>query len=40
MAATFAATLELTRSGRVELRQDGAFGQIYLRRPAQQSETP
>jgi segregation and condensation protein A len=40
MAATFAATLELTRSGRVELRQDGVFGQIYLRAPTQQSETP
>jgi segregation and condensation protein A len=40
LAATFAATLELTRSGRVELRQDGVFGPIYLRAPAQQSETP
>jgi segregation and condensation protein A len=40
LAATFAATLELTRSGRVELRQDGAFGPIYLRAPAQPSETP
>lgn len=31
VAATFAASLELVRSGQVELRQDGAFGQIYLR---------
>lgn len=31
IAATFAATLELARCGRVELRQDRAFGPIYLR---------
>ena len=31
LAATFAATLELARSGRVELRQDRAFGPLYLR---------
>jgi segregation and condensation protein A len=34
LAATFAATLELARSGRVELRQDRAFGPLYLRSPA------
>jgi segregation and condensation protein A len=36
LAATFAATLELARSGCIELRQDGPFGPIYLRsrRPA------
>jgi segregation and condensation protein A len=34
IAATFAATLELARSGRVELRQDRAFGPVYLRSPA------
>lgn len=34
LAATFAATLELTRAGRVELRQDRPFGPIYLRTPA------
>jgi segregation and condensation protein A len=34
LASTFAATLELTRTGRVELRQDRAFGPIYLRSPA------
>lgn len=31
VAATFAAALELARSGRIELRQDRAFGPIYLR---------
>jgi len=34
LAATLAATLELVRDGRVELRQDRAFGPIYLRSPA------
>ncbi len=34
LAATFAATLELTRAGRIELRQDRPFGPIYLRSPA------
>jgi segregation and condensation protein A len=34
LAATFAATLELARGGRVELRQDRVFGPIYLRSPA------
>lgn len=33
IAATFAATLELVRSGRLQLRQDFAFGPIYLRSP-------
>jgi len=32
LAATFAASLELVRSGRAQLRQDGTFGPIYLRR--------
>jgi segregation and condensation protein A len=31
VAATFAASLELVRSGRAELRQDGTFGPIYLK---------
>jgi segregation and condensation protein A len=31
LAATFAATLELAKAGRVELRQDRAFGPLYLR---------
>ena len=33
IAATFAASLELVRSGRLQLRQDSAFGPIYLRSP-------
>ncbi len=33
LASTFAATLELARAGRIELRQDRAFGPIYLRSP-------
>jgi segregation and condensation protein A len=31
VAATFAATLEMVRSGRAEMRQEGNFGTIYLR---------
>lgn len=34
LAATLAATLELARSGRIELRQDRAFAPIYLRSTA------
>jgi len=34
LAATFAATLELARTGRVELRQERAFGPLYLRSAA------
>ena len=34
LAATFAAALELARHGRFELRQDRAFGPLYLRSPA------
>jgi segregation and condensation protein A len=33
IAATFAATLELVRAGRLQLRQDTPFGPIYLRSP-------
>jgi segregation and condensation protein A len=32
VAAVFAASLEMVRSGRARLRQDGAFAPIYLRR--------
>lgn len=32
IASAFAATLELVREGRLELRQDGAFQPIYLRK--------
>ena len=31
LASTFAASLELARAGRIELRQDRPFGPIYLR---------
>ena len=31
VASAFAATLELVREGRLEIRQDGAFGAIYMR---------
>lgn len=31
VAATFAASLELVRAGKLELRQDSTFGPIYLR---------
>jgi segregation and condensation protein A len=31
VAATFAASLELVRSGKLQLRQDSAFGPIYVR---------
>lgn len=34
LASTFAATLELARSGHVELRQDRPFGPLYLRSPS------
>jgi segregation and condensation protein A len=39
VAATFAATLELVRSGKLQLRQDRVFGPIFLRSPPPQ-ETP
>jgi segregation and condensation protein A len=32
IAATFAASLELARNGSIELRQEGTFAPIYLRR--------
>jgi len=37
IAATFAASLELARSGHINLRQDGAFGPIFLRRKEDES---
>jgi segregation and condensation protein A len=33
VASTFAASLELVRSGKIQLRQEMAFGPIYLRSP-------
>ena len=38
LASTFAATLELARRGRIELRQDRTFGPIYLRSSASVGE--
>jgi segregation and condensation protein A len=38
VAATFAASLELVRAGKLQLRQDSLFGPIYLRSPP--IETP
>ena len=35
VASTFAASLELAKSGRLELRQSGAFGPIYIRSRAE-----
>jgi len=35
VAATLAASLELVRSGRLQLRQTSAFGPIYVRSPSQ-----
>ncbi|KJS18868.1 MAG: chromosome segregation protein ScpA [Hoeflea sp. BRH_c9] len=33
IASSFAASLEMVREGRLEIRQDGAFQPIYMRRP-------
>jgi segregation and condensation protein A len=38
LAATFAATLELARDGKIELRQESVFGQIYLRRSTRRED--
>ena len=40
LASTFAASLELTRAGQVELRQDLPFGPIFLRSPAVRPSEP
>jgi len=40
LAATFAATLELAKAGRVELRQDRVFGPLYLRSGRRAAATP
>jgi segregation and condensation protein A len=37
IAATFAASLELARAGKIQLRQDSAFGPIFLRSPPETS---
>ena len=38
IASTFAATLELVKNGELEVRQDGTFAPIYVRRRETQSE--
>jgi segregation and condensation protein A len=38
LSSTFAASLEMCREGKLQIRQDGAFGPIYLRPSGQ--ETP
>jgi segregation and condensation protein A len=40
LASTFAATLELVKNGELELRQDGNFAPIYLRRRETPIEEP
>lgn len=40
VSATFAASLEMTREGRAEIRQDGPFRPIYLRRGPEHAEEP
>jgi segregation and condensation protein A len=39
IASTFAATLEMVKNGELELRQDGTFAPIYLRRRTQSTDT-
>jgi segregation and condensation protein A len=38
LAATFAASLELARSGNIELRQESVFAPIYLRRTTRRDQ--
>jgi len=38
LASTFVASLELAKTGELEVRQDGAFGDIYLRPARRQGE--
>ncbi|MDD3370419.1 MAG: ScpA family protein [Alphaproteobacteria bacterium] len=40
IASTFAATLELAKSGEIELRQDGTYEPIYVRRREKTEEKP
>jgi segregation and condensation protein A len=40
LAATFAASLELARTGRIELRQEQLFGPIFMRRGNGNDNTP
>ncbi|NIA67538.1 segregation/condensation protein A [Pelagibius litoralis] len=38
LAATFAASLELCKTGKLRIRQDGTFGPIYLRNAAEEQQ--
>lgn len=38
IASSFAASLELVREGRLQIRQDGAFGEIYMRAGSARNE--
>ncbi|MDE2029040.1 MAG: segregation/condensation protein A [Alphaproteobacteria bacterium] len=38
LASTFAATLELVKNGELEVRQDGTFAPIYLRRRGREAQ--
>jgi segregation and condensation protein A len=38
LASTFSATLEMAKSGQIELRQEGIFGPIYLRPAVKKTE--
>ncbi len=40
MASSFAASLEMVREGRLEMRQDGAFQPIYMRRRPEPATNP
>ena len=40
VAATFLASLELAKAGALELRQDGVFAPIYVRRAARNDSMP
>lgn len=40
IASTFAASLELVKNGELELRQDGSFAPIYVRRREKTEENP
>ncbi len=40
VSATFGASLEMARQGRVELRQARTFGPVYVRRRRQEERTP
>ena len=40
IASTFVASLQLVKDGQASIRQDGTFGQIWLRSTPEQDVTP